>query len=52
VKATKRILAIALMSTVMAVAAPSDAFANHDCGPPDKHNDHAKGPEDRKVPCK
>lgn len=48
-------LKLAIVASVAAVALtgiPSAAFANHDCGPPDKHNGHSKGPEDRNNPCK
>lgn len=43
---------MAAVAAVVLTGMPSAAFADHDCGPPDKHSGHAKGPEDRKNPCK
>lgn len=45
--------AILVLAAAMVFAGvPSAAFADHDCGPPDKHSDHSKGPDDRKNPCR
>ncbi len=51
-KTAKRVMAGVLIAAVMVVIAPTNAFANHDCGPPDKHDGHTYGPEVRKNPCK
>ena len=51
-KTAKRLMAGVLLSSLLVVVAPTDAFANHDCGPPDKHDGHAKDHNDRKNPCR
>lgn len=48
----KRVAATLLAGVVMLVAAPVPAGANHDCGPPDKHDGHKFDQGDRKKPCK
>lgn len=49
---SKRVALALLVGAVMAAAAPTSAVANHDCGPPDKHNDHQFDQGDRNKPCK
>lgn len=51
-RTTKRLLAGAVLSAFLVAGAPTAALANHDCGPPDRHNDHSKGPDSRNRPCK
>lgn len=47
----RKIIAAAFAGVMLSLTIPTAAFANHDCGPPDKHNDHAKTQEDRNRPC-
>lgn len=47
-----RRLSVLLVAAVALLAAPTAAYADHDCGPPAKHSDHSQGPADRNNPCK